>query len=158
MKFRDIHTKLAARLRSGKQPEGNGNDAHLPSYPNLDDMVSKTQPQEGSALMRVPLEIRNLILDNLWADAGTARHIIFQNGRYTSSRCVTDHSTPDELMEECARRRTGWFQDATLWQRMTSAWGNHWECEELCQARQSKATTGASWNPFLAMLLVCRQM
>lgn len=157
MKFRTIGSKLAARLRSDKQPKDDG-DTRPANYPDLGDMVSKVQPHDGPALMGLPREVRNLIMDILWNDAGIAQHIVFRRGRYTSSKCVTDHSAPDDLMKECAKHRTNPFEDAALWLRMTSAWGNHWKCEELHQDGKSMAAAGGAQSLFLAMMLVCKQM
>lgn len=103
--------------------------------------------------MRMPPEIRGLILENLWHDAGAVQHIILQNGRYRSKKCVTNHSAPGDLMQECAEHQSDRFEDETLWKRMTSVWGNHWKCEEFHRDGESKG-----WNPFLTMMLVCKQM
>lgn len=142
MKFRDFRSKVALRLRPGTR------------YPDLEAIDSKTQPQRGSTLMQLPLEIRNAIFQELWNDAGVSQHIVLQdNRRYLRARCVTDHTRPDSLMDECARFNTSCIEDPLIWRRLMSSWGPCWKCEELYQS-----TKQTPWSPFLSMMLACRQL
>lgn len=148
MKFSGMRSRLAARLKPGKRSGDTGDTDQA-----FEGIASTSRQQKDSALMRMPPEIRCLILENLWNDAGAVQHIILQNGRYTSKKCVTNHSAPGDLMQECAEHQSTRFQDEALWSRMTSAWGNHWKCEEFHRDGEPKG-----WSPFLTMMLVCKQM
>ncbi|EGY16987.1 uncharacterized protein VDAG_08151 [Verticillium dahliae VdLs.17] len=153
MGFAYLRSHLMAR-------KGTGSPARYPDYHAI---ASTMRPQPKTAtLMQLPLEIRIAILEELWKDAGFAQHIIHCKGRYVRARCVTDHAAPDELMEECAKRRASRFEDKELWQRMQSSWGNHWRCEEEYGREATSSVAlgdGKCWsNPFLAILLVCKQL
>lgn len=161
MKFRDFSSKLATRLRAGQHFKQQKHDARPTQFSDLEAMVSAMQSQDDAALLRVPREIRDIIFDHLWNDAGLAQHIVFQNGHYSAAKCLTAHSVPDNsLAEESASHGTSRFEDVVLWRRMTSSWGNHWRCEEFSHAGRSeqRQINDAGSSLFLTLLLVCRQM
>ncbi|KAH7165279.1 hypothetical protein EDB81DRAFT_838087 [Dactylonectria macrodidyma] len=156
MKFHNIRSRLAARLKPGKLFLG-------ARYPDPAALASKAQPQSDSALMQLPSEIRNVIFQQVWQDAGVSQHILLQGDRYVLARCVTDHAASDDLMDECAKYRRSNFDDPLMSRRLLSSWGNHWKCEELYQSTRQPSTRKASTrqtqsSPFLTIMLTCSQL
>ncbi|CAM1510729.1 Fc.00g034120.m01.CDS01 [Cosmosporella sp. VM-42] len=123
-------------------------------HPHLEAVASHAQPQHGSVFMQLPPEIKDVIFQELWHDAGIFQHVMLRWGRIVGMRCVTTTEGPDELLEECASHGITLARDLILWRRFLSPWGNHWKCEERYQSR-SKTT---EWSPYLAMMLTCRQL
>ncbi|KAH7113160.1 hypothetical protein B0J13DRAFT_600272 [Dactylonectria estremocensis] len=146
MKFHDLRSKLATRLRPGAR------------YPDPAALASKAQPQSDSALLQLPSEIRNAIFREVWRDAGVSQHVMLQGGRYVLARCVTDHAASDDLMDECAKYRMSNFNDPLISQRLLSPWGNHWKCKELYQSTRQTSTRKTQSSPFLAIMLSCSQL
>ena len=73
--------------------------AHLDA-PNLADFERTADAQRQSPFLRLPIEVRRRIYDNVWEDAGHVRHIYVKDGRYTHTARITKHNGPDERQEE----------------------------------------------------------
>lgn len=154
MKIRDIHTKLATRLRLSKRFDESS------CTPDLGRMVLSAEQQRSSRLMSLPLEIRTAIYEEVWADVGFVQHILLRDGGYTSMKCITNHATSDDdLMQQCYNHGRDHFEDPVIWRRLMSTWGNHWACEELAQSPTGEnRSKGASRSQFLTLMLVCKRM
>ncbi|KAF4946654.1 hypothetical protein FSARC_14144 [Fusarium sarcochroum] len=143
----DIGSRLALQLRSG-------NDAQCP-VPEA--IASRAQPQLESGLVQLPSEIKHMIFQLLWEDAGTFQHLILRWGRVVGMACVTDVTGPDEVRDECAKLTRSSIDDhPVLWKRLASTWGVHWKCQELYESNLAIKSTGR--RPFLPLLLSCRQL
>ncbi|KAF4463275.1 hypothetical protein FALBO_9902 [Fusarium albosuccineum] len=142
MRLRTVQSEVAVKLGIGAR------------YPDRNAIATNILPQPKSLFFQLPFEIRQSILRELFRSAGV-QHIVLRGDRYTHARCITDHVAPDDLMEECAKHDSNSFVDQVLRRRLESTWGNHWKCEELHQAKESKQISNVS---FLAVLLACRQM
>lgn len=125
-------------------------------YPDLQKITSCTQVQYDSIYLTIPLEIRDAIFEMLWQSAGRFQHIILRHGSYIHVPCISDHFTEDTyLMDQCAEYGGRAINNAVLWQRLRSEWGNHWRCEESFHSRNRQRPTR---SVFLACLLSCRQL
>ncbi|KAF5013274.1 hypothetical protein FDECE_703 [Fusarium decemcellulare] len=142
MRLRTLQSEVAVKLGIGAR------------YPDRNAIATNILHQPKSLFFQLPFEIRQSILRELFRSAGV-QHIVLRGDHYTHARCITDHVAPDELMEECAKHDSNCFVDQVLRRRLESTWGNHWKCEELHQAKESKQISNV---PFLAVLLACRQM
>ena len=135
----------------------------LQKYPNLDKIQAKAKAQLQSRLFSLPLEIRQLIYLELWREAGLGQHIFIHRGGYTHAPCIlSDQNAPDQRQVEVDRLWGDWESpmgtcvENHLWaRRLSSAWCNHWRCEERAAARSAKAPDR---SPFLPMLVACKRM
>lgn len=133
-------------------------------YPNLSKFQVTLKDQAKCLFFRLPVEIRELIYNEIWRTAGLRQHILIRNGYYTHIRCITDHNAPDERQVEVGRLWGTEIRPFTqglpsngLWnRRLNSGWSNHWKCEERAASRSSSTVLDPA--PFLPMLLVCKQM
>ncbi|KAF4455967.1 hypothetical protein F53441_1834 [Fusarium austroafricanum] len=143
----EIGSKLALQLRSG-----NGTQR-----PEPEAIASRAQPQPDSGLVKLPSEIKEIIFQLLWEDAGTFQHLILRWGRVVRMACVTDVTGRDEIRDECAKLTRSSIENQVLWKRLASTWGVHWKCQELYQS-SSTMNRAAGLSPFLPLLLSCRQL
>ncbi|KAI1453866.1 hypothetical protein F4805DRAFT_355796 [Annulohypoxylon moriforme] len=114
----------------------------------------------------LPIEIRRMIYNLVWAGpydhkyhAGRSRHIHFQNGHWTNTRCVMyeDDEDPDLLQKNMDSIHSSGKGDLVMWQRrLSSTWGSrHWRCEERMQYERRKSV---DHTDFMSMMLVCKRM
>ncbi len=132
-------------------------------YPNLEKFQAKAKAQLQSRLFLLPLEIRQLIYLELWREAGLGQHIFIYRGGYTHAPCIlSDQNAPDDRQVEIDGLWGGWKQglmvtnvNNSLWsRRLSSAWCNHWRCEERAASRNPKKLDR---SPFLPMLRACKR-
>ena len=71
---------------------------------DLENLERTADPQCQSALLRLPIEVRVRIYDEVLEEAGRTQHVYVKDGRYTHTACVTDHDAPDERQVEVERR------------------------------------------------------
>ncbi|KAM0499110.1 hypothetical protein ACHAP8_005819 [Fusarium lateritium] len=83
----DVRSKLALCLRSGSTQ----------TRPEQETIAQRANPQFTSALVQLPTEIKELIFEELWRDAGLSQHLILEGGRVVGLKCITDAScnTPE---------------------------------------------------------------
>ncbi|KAI0892049.1 hypothetical protein F4806DRAFT_285095 [Annulohypoxylon nitens] len=114
----------------------------------------------------LPIEIRRMIYNLVWAGsndhkyhAGRSRHIHFQNGHWTNTRCVMyeEDEDPDLLQKNMDSIHTSGKGDLVMWQRrLSSTWGSrHWRCEERMEHERRKSV---DHTDFMSMMLVCKRM
>ncbi|KAI2468489.1 hypothetical protein F4781DRAFT_432315 [Annulohypoxylon bovei var. microspora] len=114
----------------------------------------------------LPIEIRKMIYDLVWVGpydhkyhAGRSRHIHFQNGHWTNTRCVMyeDDEDLDLLQKNMDIIHGSGKGDLVMWQkRLSSTWGSrHWRCEERMQYGRRKSV---DHTDFMSMMLVCKRM
>ncbi|KAK6857424.1 hypothetical protein PG995_007611 [Apiospora arundinis] len=74
-----------------QQPQ-NQNQIQFPDHTDLDlgCMFSSAHPQSNSALMRLPLEIRDMIFAELWGSSPDVLHIMYRGGRFVRMGCICD--------------------------------------------------------------------
>ncbi|KAK8876702.1 hypothetical protein PGQ11_001648 [Apiospora arundinis] len=74
-----------------QQPQ-NQNQIQFPDHTDLDlgRMLSSAHPQSNSALMRLPLEIRDMIFAELWGSSPDVLHIMYRGGRFVRMGCICD--------------------------------------------------------------------
>ncbi|KAK7927344.1 hypothetical protein PG985_004342 [Apiospora marii] len=152
MSLRNLGSKLTTSLRA----------TYSSCHPDPDAMALDLHTQSNSALMRLPLEIRDAILKESWMGAGVSQHLVVRNGHLQHATCVCDHAASDGLTELCFQRGPIRFEDGEVWGRMRSTWGNHWKCEEEF-GRSTAGTNGSQdgkvcRSPFLAIMLTCKQL
>lgn len=127
--------------------------------PDADVFEKTADSQLGSALLRLPIEVRLQIYDELWEDAGYTRHVYVKNGAYTHTKCITDHDAEDERQIEVKKiyPMSERFLQHSVWsRRLVSSWVNHWRCEEAAVAAMTYGSPAPT--PFLALLLCCKRM
>lgn len=130
-----------------------------PVSPDADVFGKTADSQLGSALLRLPIEVRLQIYDELLEDAGYTRHIYVKNGAYTHTKCITDHDATDERQVEVKKvyPMSERFLQHPVWsRRLVSSWVNHWRCEEAAVAAMADGSPVPT--PFLALLLCCKRM
>ncbi|KAG8361380.1 hypothetical protein FVEN_g760 [Fusarium venenatum] len=142
----DVRTNLTLHLRSGSSR----------SRPEQETIAQHANPQFTSALVQLPIEIKELIFQELWRDAGLSQHLILGRGRVVGMKCTTDVTAPDELQATCQKTKRNETYDSELWRRLESSWGVHWKCEELYRSKL-KAERNER-RPFLPLLVTCRQI
>jgi hypothetical protein len=104
-------------------------------YPSLSHIQATSCAQSRSQFFRFPLEIRQQIYLLLWRDSGLTQHIIAYRGGYTHTQCIIDHAAPDSRQADIDRlfynhlEHHGFLADELWDRRLTSSWGNHWQCE-----------------------------
>ncbi|KAK8004688.1 hypothetical protein PG990_010725 [Apiospora arundinis] len=121
-----------------QQPQ-NQNQIQFPDHTDLDlgRMLSSAHPQSNSALMRLPLEIRDMIFAELWGSSPDVLHIMYRGGRFVRMGCICDPvADRDHLNKGADYYRQPFTQTgrrfANFMCRSESTWGNHWRCEEKC--------------------------
>ncbi|KAK7971574.1 hypothetical protein PG989_016590 [Apiospora arundinis] len=119
-----------------QQPQ-NQNQIQFPDHTDLDlgRMLSSAHPQSNSALMRLPLEIRDMIFAELWGSSPDVLHIMYRGGRFVRMGCICDPvADRDHLNKGADYYRQPFTQTgrrfANFMCRSESTWGNHWRCEE----------------------------
>ncbi|KAI1775849.1 hypothetical protein F4818DRAFT_415141 [Hypoxylon cercidicola] len=132
-----------------------------------DDGGSGFNQQLASPFLRdLPIEIRRMIYGLVWMGqwdhkyhVGRGRHLHFQNGHWTNTRCVMyeDDENLDLIQRNMDTIRDSGKGDLLMWQkRLASTWGSrHWRCEERLQHRRQKSV---DHTDFMAMMLVCKRM
>lgn len=130
-------------------------------------LAGAADPQLSSPFFSVlPPEVRRMIYTEVWrhnqshsdvrdhtGEKGLKQHIVeLQYGGHTHSPCVvSDQTAPDTRSQGLAASQQQ-TPPTEIWiNRIESAWGIHWPCEELYRRRTSR-----QWSPFLAVLLTCR--
>ncbi|KAI0173157.1 hypothetical protein GGR52DRAFT_542124 [Hypoxylon sp. FL1284] len=132
-----------------------------------DDDGSGFNYQLSSPLFRdLPIEIRKMIYGYVWVGQwdhkyhnGRGRHLHFQNGHWTNTRCVMyeDDEDPDFIQKHMDTIHNSGKGDLVMWQkRLASTWGTrHWRCEERLEYGRQKSVDQTN---FMAMMLVCKRM
>lgn len=126
---------------------------------DLENLERTADPQCQSALLRLPIEVRVRIYDEVLEEAGRTQHVYVKDGRYTHTACVTDHDAPDERQVEVEKiyNTNKRFLNNPVWsRRLLSSWSNHWRCEESAVA--ATADGPPTPTPFLSLLLSCKRM
>ncbi|KAL6915125.1 hypothetical protein FSHL1_012798 [Fusarium sambucinum] len=179
----DVRSKLALCLRSGKSHVTEDVSSvdqiagSTQTRPEQETIAQRANPQFTSALVQLPTEIKELIFEELWRDAGLSQHLILEGGRVVGLKCITDVTAPDELQTTCQRlhatrqrlqatcqrlqatcqrTRHNEIYDSELWRRLESKWAVHWKCEELYRSKLQGERN--ELRPFLPLLLTCRQL
>lgn len=130
-----------------------------PVFPDANLFEQTADSQLGAVLLRLPIEVRLQIYDELWEDAGYTRHVYVKDGKYTHTKCITDHDAADERQVEVAKiyPMSERFLEHPVWsRRLVSSWVNHWRCEEAAVAAMDQGPPVPT--PFLALLLCCKRM
>jgi hypothetical protein len=163
MGLSDVYSKLALQLRSSKPSLSNNGkfNAKHPtvnggSRPQPQDIARRADPQTASALVQLPTEIKEIIFQELWNDAGLFQHLILRHDRVFGMKCITNISALDELQRACEESGRTHISDPVLWRRLESTWGVHWKCEELYHSVFKIKSN--EWSPFMPVLLTCRQL
>ncbi|KAI6087653.1 hypothetical protein F4821DRAFT_235579 [Hypoxylon rubiginosum] len=132
-----------------------------------DDNSSGFNQQLASPFFRdLPIEIRKMIYGLVWLGqwdhkyhSGRGRHLHFQDGHWTNTRCVMYEDDEDSglIQRNMDTAHTSGKGDLLLWQkRLASTWGSrHWRCEERLQYGRQKSVDKTN---FMAMMLVCKRM
>ncbi|KAI1103817.1 hypothetical protein F4804DRAFT_332867 [Jackrogersella minutella] len=132
-----------------------------------DDDGSVFDIQLASPFFRsLPLEIRKMIYSLVWVGRydhqyhiARGRHLNFQNGHWTNTRCVMyeDDEDLDLLQKNMDMIHSSGKGDLIMWQRrLSSTWGSrHWRCEERIQYG---GRTSVDRTDFMSMMLVCKRM
>lgn len=130
-----------------------------PAPPDTNVFEETADSQLDSALLRLPIEVRLQIYDELWEDAGYTRHVFIRNGAYAHMKCITDHDAADERQAEVEKiypMSERFLEDPVWSRRLVSSWVNHWRCEEAAVAAMTEGPQDPS--PFLPVLLCCKRM
>ncbi|KAF7533086.1 hypothetical protein G7054_g7398 [Neopestalotiopsis clavispora] len=135
-------------------------------YPDISKIQGGADNQSQSRFFNIlPVEVRQLIYQDIWALSGLTQHIYIANGSYTHCPCLIDHNAPDKrqteldlLWPELPRVGHGDFRsESPEWRRrLLSTWCNHWPCEEA--AARNATSEAAPSSSFLPMLLTSRKM
>lgn len=135
-------------------------------YPDISKVQEGADNQSQSRFFNMlPVEVRQLIYQDIWALSGLTQHIYIANGSYTHCPCLIDHNAPDKrqteldlLWPELPRVGHGDFRsESPEWRRrLLSTWCNHWPCEEA--AARNATSEAAPSSSFLPMLLTSRKM
>lgn len=126
--------------------------------PDPEELERTADDQRQSPLLRLPIEIRRYIYDDVFEDAGLTQHVYVKDGRYTHTRCITDHDGPDERQVEVGKiypRENRSFHHPVWSRRLLSSWANHWRCEEAAVAAAEEGPPTPT--PFWALLLCCKR-
>lgn len=126
--------------------------------PDPESLERTAHDQRQSALLRLPIEVRRQIYDDVFEGAGLTQHVYVKDGRYTHTECITDHDAPDERqveMEMIFPWGDRCLNDPVWSRRLLSSWANHWRCEEA--AVKAAAEGPPSPTAFWGMLLCCKQ-
>ncbi|KAF5523234.1 hypothetical protein CGCA056_v004200 [Colletotrichum aenigma] len=122
---------------------------------------------------KLPREIREMIYQELWRDAGMGQHIIRTEAGYAHTRCLLHRpGDPEEKHEGGEPWESMWMvPDARgtvpLWyKREMSTWCDHWKCEEAREeneiwkdiAKGCRCVKVDTWTAFLPMMLTCKRM
>ncbi|KAI5856735.1 hypothetical protein GGS23DRAFT_390173 [Durotheca rogersii] len=130
------------------------------------DRVSLDLQLSSPFFRDVPIEIRKMIYDLVWRDpyedayhSPRGRHIHFQEGRWSNTRCVMydDDEDLDWIQKNMDRIPSSRAGDMVMWQkRLSSTWGSrHWRCEERIRHERQKSVDQTN---FMSMMLVCKRM
>ncbi|KAF4987222.1 hypothetical protein FDECE_15533 [Fusarium decemcellulare] len=84
------------------------------SRPEPEAIASRALPQLDSGLVKLPSEIKEMIFQKLWNDAGIHQHLILRWGRVVGMTCVTDVTGPDEVREEYVDARASIYGNITF--------------------------------------------
>ncbi|KAI1371444.1 hypothetical protein F4677DRAFT_464291 [Hypoxylon crocopeplum] len=114
----------------------------------------------------LPIEIRKMVYRLVWLGsydhkyhAPNGRHLHFQEGHWTNTRCVMyeDDEDLDLIQKTMDRVHNSGKGDLVMWQkRLASTWGSrHWRCEERIQYGRQKSIDRTN---FMSMMLVCKRM
>ncbi|KAL0943394.1 uncharacterized protein CTRU02_201280 [Colletotrichum truncatum] len=124
---------------------------------------------------KLPEEIREMIYQELWRDAGLSQHIIRTEAGYAHSRCLLHQlGIPGEHIDDEDPWESMWMVPdvrgtVPLWyRREMSTWCDHWKCEEAREEKEiwrdvSRGRTGRvgylnTWTAFLPSMLTCKRM
>lgn len=130
--------------------------------------VSITSEQaESPFLQKLPLEIRRLIYQHVWADPKKeynyhhpyGRHVSYIRGRWFSRRCVM-YSIDDDL-NTIQSEMDAEYDEKKLERlrlchmRLRSSWGHrHWRCEQ----RSWRPLHGIDKTGFISLMTVCKRL
>ena len=126
--------------------------------PNLDELERTADGQRQSAFLRLPMDVRRQIYDNVFNDANLTQHVYVKDGRYTHTPCITDHNAPDERQVEIENLfpiDATCLKDPVWSRRLLSSWVNHWRCEEAAVATAAKGALTPT--PVWSLLVCCKR-